>query len=327
MMIPRIFIGRTGIEISRAAFGCARLGGTVERFDEREAFAVLDRAFDAGINFFDTADIYAQGNSERLLGKAFRGRRDQVVLATKGGYVFSTAASFLSKLKPLVRKLLKFRPGLVKMARKARGSQMRQDFSREHLARALDASLRRLGTDYVDLYQLHSPSTEVLRDGSVFATLEAFRTAGKIRSFGVSILQPGHGHDCLRADALQIESHFLKPAAIRDIVPAAAARGVTTLARQPFGSGLLTRSMATWTADDFAGDAAALATARARMQRIAALGDPTELALRHLLHHSGFSAVLFATTRLAHLEKNLRALEAPPLTGGDLAELENAVFS
>ncbi len=324
--MQRTTLARSGIEISRAAFGCARLGGTVERFDKREAIAVLNRAFDAGINLFDTADIYAQGNSEKLLGETFRGRRDQVVLATKGGYVFSTAASFLSKLKPLIRKLMKLRPGLAKMAKKARGSQIRQDFSREHLAKALDASLKRLGTDYVDLYQLHSPSAEVLTDGAVFATLESFRAAGKIRAFGVSILQQEHGFDCLGADALQVEAHFLKPAAIRGIVPAAAAKGVATLARQPFGSGLLARSPELWAADDFGGDATLLAGARERMKRIAALGEPTELALRYLLHHSGFSAVLFATTRLENLAKNLKTLASPALAESDVKQLENILF-
>ena len=98
-------LGRSGISISAAGFGCARLGGTVERFDEKESLQVLGRAFDAGINFFDTADIYAQGNSERLLAKAFAGKRDRVILASKGGYVFSSAAGFVSKLKPLLRKL------------------------------------------------------------------------------------------------------------------------------------------------------------------------------------------------------------------------------
>lgn len=318
---------RSGLKVSRAAFGCARIGGTVERFDKREAVAVLNRAFEAGINFFDTADIYAQGNSEKLLGETFRSRRGGVILATKGGYVFSTAASFLSKFKPLIRKLMKLRPGLAKMANKARGSQIRQDFSREHLSKALDASLQRLGTDYVDLYQLHSPSAAVLNDGSVFATLESFRKAGKIRAFGVSILEQEHGFQCLNADALQIEAHFLKPAAVRGIVPAASAAHVATIARQPFGSGLLTRTPDLWTTDDFGGDAARLDAARTRIRRIAALGDPSELALRYLLHHSGFSAVLFATTRMSNLEKNLRALGAPPLSEADVKHLDSIIFS
>ena len=318
---------RSGLKISRAAFGCARLGGTVERFDKREATAVLNRAFDSGINVFDTADIYAQGNSEKLIGETFRNRRDQVILATKGGYVFSTAASFLSKLKPLIRKLMKLRPGLARMAKKARGSQMRQDFSREHLINALDASLRRLGTDYVDIYQLHSPPADVLEDGSVFEILESLRKAGKIRAFGVSILEPEHGFKCMGADALQIEAHFMKPEAIRGIVPAAAIKNVGTFARQPFGSGLLTRSPETWTTDDFGGKLERLELARTRVRKISALGDPCELALRYLLHHSGFSAVLFATTRLANLEKNLRILEMPPLSESDVKQLESIIFS
>jgi len=318
---------RSGLKISHAAFGCARLGGTVERFDKHEAIAVLNRAFDAGINLFDTADIYAQGNSEKLLGETFRGRRDKVILATKGGYVFSSTASFLAKLKPLIRKLMKLRPRLAKMAQRARASQIRQDFSREHLLKALDASLLRIGTDYVDIYQLHSPSEDVIKDGSVFDTLESLRKAGKIRAFGVSILQPEHGFQCMNADALQIEAHLLKPQAIRGIVPSAAGRNVATFARQPFGSGLLTRASETWTVDDFGGNIDRLELARKRIRRISELGDPCELALRYLLHNSGFSAVLFATTRLANLEKNLRILEMPPLSESDVKQLESIIFS
>ena len=327
MNLPLRPLGSSGLSVSAAGLGCARLGGTAERFDEKESLWILARAREAGINFFDTADIYAQGHSERLLGRAFAGCRDRVVLASKGGYMFSSAAGFVARFKPLLRKLLKFRPGLASAVRKARGGQMRQDFSPAHLTAAVEASLRRLGTDYLDLYQLHSPPAEVLREGAIFTTLGMLKTAGKIRSYGVSCLFAEDAALCLAAgvSALQIEASVAKPAAFLSALPATNQAGVATIVRQPFGSGLLLRSPDSWTADDFGGDPGALDAARARLAALRSLGDPTDWTLRYLLRRPDVTTVLFATTRREHLEKNLRILAAPPLTSEETALIDRVL--
>lgn len=156
-------LGKTGISISEIGFGTWGLGGTsggsvsYGPTEDAESRSALRAALDKGINFFDTADLYGFGHSETLLGDYFHTFRDKVIIASKGG--FSDAKS--------------------------------QDFSPEYLREALEGSLRRLRTDYVDLYQLHSPSLEelALQPGAVHL-LNDLQQEGKIRAWGISARSP-----------------------------------------------------------------------------------------------------------------------------------------
>lgn len=300
------------VVISKAVFGTSRLGGTIERFDKREALDILRRVLDAGVHTFDTADIYAQGNSERLLAEAFQGRRDQVVYATKGGYVLSGKARLLAKVKPLVRHFMKLKPGLTKAAGRARGGQMARNFSRDHLTRAVEASLRRLRTDVIDIYQLHSPTVDYLRNSDAFETLADLKQAGKIRAYGVSLLSWsdlslcfGRGVSCVQVEA---------GPGCRWVLPDRSVRlgddEIFLVGRQILGGRVLFEP-------PVAGPAATLRE----------LGDPVELLLRYHLHHSPFDAFLFATTRLAHANRNLEFFRRPPLDADILAALESNLNS
>jgi aryl-alcohol dehydrogenase-like predicted oxidoreductase len=129
-------LGRSGIQVSPMGFGCWAIGGPYwageqplgwGEVDDEESVRALHRALDLGVNFFDTADIYGTGHSERVLGRALAGRRDEVVIATKFGNLGDEATR----------------------------QHLGTDTSPDHVARACEASLRRLGTDHVDLYQLH----------------------------------------------------------------------------------------------------------------------------------------------------------------------------
>jgi aryl-alcohol dehydrogenase-like predicted oxidoreductase len=319
--MKRIPLPHAGFEISQAIFGTSRLGGTIERYDKQEALAILRTAAEGGINCFDTADIYGQGNGERLLAEAFRQRRDEVLIATKGGYVLSGKGRLLAKIKPLVRRFLKGRPGLAKAAGKARGGQMRQDFSRAHLTAAVEASLKRLRSDRIDLYQLHSPDPATLAAGEVFETLAGLKQAGKIRAYGVSLLAWAEVPSCLGRGVswVQVDGGILAGKSAVELCRVARAAGTAVIARQAFGSGLLNRDPDGWTAADFAGDPAVLAAARERLRAIAAAGDPFEIVLRQLAHHSPFDGFLLATTRLPHLQANLRALARPAFTPAELS--------
>lgn len=315
------------LNISKAVFGTSRLGGTVERYDKREALAILGEVLDGGVTCFDTADIYAQGNSERLLSEAFRKRRDQVVYATKGGYVLSGKARLLSKVKPLVRGFLKARPGLTKAAGRARGGQMKKDFSREHLTRAVEASLSRLKTDRIDIYQLHSPGPGDLTAGDAFATLAGLKAAGKIRAFGVSVLSWDDVPHCLGHGVswIQVDADLLGGNDHAEMIQRARADKVMLLARQAFGSGLLSRDPASLAPTDFGGNEASLSKAQAIIERVRQFGDPHEVVLRYIHHHSDFGAFLFATTRMENLRANLRALQMSGFSDED-AEALNAVL-
>lgn len=155
-------LGETGLTVSEIGFGTWGLGGNAYGVaDDQESKKALEVAFDKGINFYDTADLYGNGHSEELLGEVFSARRDQVVIATKGGTLPHTTFD------------------------------MPQDFSPNYIINALEQSLKRLNTDYIDLYLLHSPRIQDIQENEdILKTLETFQSEGKIRSYGVSTRTP-----------------------------------------------------------------------------------------------------------------------------------------
>lgn len=145
------YLGRTGVQVSRLCLGCMNFGTAT---DEATSIRMIHRALDAGINFLDTANVYGRGRSEEIVGKAIKGRRDQVFLATK--------------------------------ARLPMGDGPNQaGASRYHLMKELEASLRRLGTDHVDLYQIHRPDPHTPLDETLRCLDDCIRQ-GKIRYIGTS---------------------------------------------------------------------------------------------------------------------------------------------
>jgi aryl-alcohol dehydrogenase-like predicted oxidoreductase len=160
-------LGRSGIEVSALGVGCWAIGGPFwegtqplgwGEVDDDESIRALRRALELGVSFFDTADVYGTGHSERILGRAFAGHRDEVVIATKWGNTFDEATRQLT------------------------GS----DATPGYLRSAVDASLRRLGTDRIDLYQLHLNDLPIEQALDLVETLEELVAAGKIRSYGWS---------------------------------------------------------------------------------------------------------------------------------------------
>jgi aryl-alcohol dehydrogenase-like predicted oxidoreductase len=156
-------LGATGLRVSEIGFGTWGLGGdtggavSYGPTNDETSRAALRCARAEGINFFDTADIYGFGHSEKLLGEVFENCRDQVVIASKGGFVDAG----------------------------------KKDFSPAHLRAALEKSLRRLRSDFIDLYQLHDPPITLLREQpEILELLEEFRASGKIRAWGFSARSP-----------------------------------------------------------------------------------------------------------------------------------------
>lgn len=145
------FLGRTGVRVSPLCLGAMNFGGAT---NEADSIEIIHAALDAGINFIDTADVYNAGQSEVVVGKAIRGRRDQVILATK-------------------------------VHGKVGEGPNDQGNSRLHILKGCEASLRRLGTDYIDLYQIHRPSMEIPQDETLRALDDLIR-AGKVRYIGCS---------------------------------------------------------------------------------------------------------------------------------------------
>ena len=213
--------GHTRLRVSEIGFGTWGLGGThgdsvaYGRTDDRQSLAALRRAFDRGINFYDTADFYGLGHSEQLLGAAFGGLRRHVVIATKAGFVDART----------------------------------QDFSPNHIETALDASLRRLRTDYVDLFLLHSPPLETLeRQSDTWDCVERLRGIGKARAIGISVRSPDDGLAAVAQfapDAIEVNFNLADQRALQNgLFERCAHQGVGVIVRTPLCFGFLTGAFA-----------------------------------------------------------------------------------
>lgn len=211
-------LGRTGIRVSEIGFGTWGLGGDAAGsiaygpVDRTESVAALRRAFSAGINFFDTADLYGAGRSEEVLREAFSTDRSAVVIASKVGMLDAAG---------------------------------RQDFSVEHISRAVSGSLERLGTDYIDLYQLHSPPAALLEQANgPLETLAGLKKRGLVRSVGVSVRSPADGLLALesgKVDCLQVNFNLLDQRALDSgLFEACLEKRVGVIARTPLCFGFLT---------------------------------------------------------------------------------------
>ena len=183
-MMQREF-GADGTALPVLGLGCSRIGSLGNPVPMRDIRTLLERALDLGVNLFDTADIYGQGDSEREIGKVLAGRRDRAFVVTKVGKRFSQKMRLMRPFKPLLKPLL----AKAKSAKGAvvgqRDANLATDFSPGHITAAAETSLRRLGFDSVDALLLHSPpATEITP--VVGEALAALKKAGKIRHFGIS---------------------------------------------------------------------------------------------------------------------------------------------
>jgi len=207
-------LGRSGLKVSAVGLGCNNFG---RRCSEEETRGVVHKALDLGVTMFDTADFYSAGLSEEFLGKALGARRKDIVLATKFGLPLSKGA---------------YEGGA----------------SRRYIMVAIEASLKRLGTDYIDLYQLHFPDPKTPIEETL-STLDSLQRAGKIRYAGSSNFNGWQLADAAwtartkgLAPFISAQNHYnlLDRRIEREVVPAAEAFGVGVIPYFPLASGLLT---------------------------------------------------------------------------------------
>ncbi|MDF3070940.1 MAG: aldo/keto reductase [Polyangiaceae bacterium] len=238
--------GNTSLRVSEFGLGCARIGGVFQG-NAKGFVDLLGFAFDSGITFFDTADMYSQGESESLIGQVFRGRRDQIVIASKAGYSLPSRRRWAARVKPLLRPLVR----LLKIRRDQLPSGSRgalsQDFSPNYLRSAVEGSLRRLRTDHLDILQLHSPPVEVVERGEWLPALEELQRVGKVRYFGVAVDSIEAGLAALRypgVASIQFTLNLLEQAGAEQLFPAALRQGVGGIARECLANGLLVKPAA-----------------------------------------------------------------------------------
>ena len=219
-MLDKRPFGNTGLLVAPLTFGAWSIGGPAEMggkqigwpgVNDADSLDAIRAAVDAGVNLFDTADAYGRGHSETLLGRAFKGVRDKVLISSKAGMIDDPAGFKL-------------------------------DFSRKHLAEACDGSLRRLQTDYLDIYLLHLVLDNHPLSDDIRAALEDLKRAGKIRHYGVSVQFPHQGIEQIDkqfGDSMMIEYSPLKRAGGEDVLARAKERGLGVITRGALEKGLL----------------------------------------------------------------------------------------
>ncbi|MGC4864161.1 aldo/keto reductase [Micromonospora sp. DT53] len=314
-------LGRSGITVSAIGMGCWAVGGPLwgddgqpfgwGEVDDAESIRTIHRALDLGVTLFDTASNYGAGHSERILGQALAGRRDDVVIATKFGNVSEEAT------------------------RRALGTDASPSFA----VRSLEDSLRRLGTDHVDLYQLHINALPVPAALDLVDTLEALVDQGKIRAYGWSTDDPtsaeafaAAGPNCA---AIQHDESVLRDNAA--VLTVCDKHDLASLNRGPLAMGLLTGSTRAVGTDDVRGRAPEWLewftdgrptprwAARVDQVRAALTADGRTLAqgaLGWLLARSPRTVPIPGLRTVAQAEENLATLALGPLNPDSYAEVE-----
>lgn len=309
--------GTTDLETSAVGFGTWALGS--DWWGEHEdPDRLIGRALELGITFFDTADTYGQGLNEELVGGALARSgvaREQIQISTKFGYVLDHERTDHGE------------------------SERPHDWSAEHTRRALEASLRRLGTDYVDLYQLHNPRMDAIDDDALFEELEALKATGKLRHYGVA-LGPKIGWrdegvralESRRLTSLQTVYNMLEQEPGAEFLDVAEDRGVGVIARVPTSSGLLEGHL---TADHtFDGNdhrrhrpRSWLVDGLKKVEQLDFLtrgGERTlaQVAYRFILGQPGIATVLHTVNTTAQLDEWAGSTSVAPLDDDELAAFD-----
>jgi 1-deoxyxylulose-5-phosphate synthase len=310
-------LGRTGVTVSRLALGCMSYGSPSWRpwvLTEEQAQPFFRRAIEAGINFFDTADMYSFGVSEEVTGRALRtyARMEEIVLATKVHFPMTD------------------RPNM-------------GGLSKKHVVQGCEASLKRLGVETIDLYQIHRFDAGVPLDETL-AALDHLVSQGKVRYIGASsgaayrfgkALALSDARGWARFASMQNHYNLLYREEEREMLPLCREEGIAVIPWSPLARGLLagTRASARDAAttargasDDYTGklyDAPSDADVIAAVRSVAtARGTaPAEVALAWLLSRPGVTAPIVGATKIEHLESALRALDLV-LSGDEVAALE-----
>src|SRR4051812_27142620 len=310
-------LGRTGWDVSEVSFGAWAIGGAWGDVNDDESLRALNAAIACGVNFIDTADVYGDGRSERLVAQLKKDRpRDTIYVATKAG-----------------RRLPK---------------QVTEGYNRENLVGWVDRSLKNLNTDAIDLLQLHCPPTEVYYRPEVFGILDELVKQGKLRHYGVSVEKVEEALKAIEfpgVQSVQIIFNAFRHRPAETFLPLAKQRKVGVLARVPLASGLLSGKMTRDTkfaADDqrnfnrhgeafdqgetFSGMGDHMDEAFAAVDELKKLVPPgatlAQLALRWILMNDAVTCAIPGAKRPDQADANIAAADLPPLSEQQMKAIE-----
>jgi aryl-alcohol dehydrogenase-like predicted oxidoreductase len=306
-------LGRTGMKVSTVSFGTWAIGGSWGNVDDQESLAALRRALELGVNFFDTADVYGDGRSERLLARLRRESREPFYVATKAG----------RRLDPHVA----------------------SGYNRQNLVAFVERSLANLQAETIDLLQLHCPPTEVYYQPEVFGVLDDLVKAGKLRHYGVSVEKVEEALKAIEfpeVQSVQIIFNIFRQRPADLLFAEAQRRRVGILARVPLSSGLLSGKLtraSTFAADDHRafnrhgesfdrGETFSGLDFDLGLQAVEALrplvppgATMAQLALRWILMFPAVTCAIPGAKRPAQVEENACAADLPPLPESTLKQI------
>jgi aryl-alcohol dehydrogenase-like predicted oxidoreductase len=304
-------LGRTGWKVSTISFGAWAIGGTWGPVEDRESIKALNRAVDLGVNFFDTADVYGDGRSERLLAKLKKERKEQIIIATKAG----------RRLDP----------------------HTASGYTAKNLTAFIERSLVNLDVDAIDLVQLHCPPTEVFYMPEVFSALEDLAKAGKLHYYGVSVEKVEEALKAIEypgVQSVQIIFNIFRQRPAELFFKEAERKQVGILARLPLSSGMLAGKMTrktTFSADDhrkfnrqgeafdrgetFSGvDYETGLKAVEELRQLVPSGmSMAQMAMRWILMHEAITCAIPGAKRPDQVEENVKTADLPPLDEGLMA--------
>jgi aryl-alcohol dehydrogenase-like predicted oxidoreductase len=300
-------LGETGMRVSEISLGTWALGGEWGDVAEDDAYAALNRAVDLGVNFLDTADVYGDGRSEKLIGRLLRDRpNEEIFVATKAG----------RRLNP----------------------HTAEGYNHKNLSNFVERSLQNLGVDALDLLQLHCPPTEAYGQDSTFEALDRLQEDGKVRNYGVSVEKVEEARMALsypNVKTVQIIFNVFRQKPDEEFFPLAEERNIGILARVPLASGLLSGKMSAgrvFAEDDhrffnregeafdrgetFSGvDFETGLQAAEELKQVVPDGHTlAQFALRWILMHPAVSCAIPGGKNPSQVEDNVAAAQMPPLS-------------
>jgi aryl-alcohol dehydrogenase-like predicted oxidoreductase len=307
-------LGNNGLKISEVGLGCWQLGADWgSKIGKKKAFDILNEAVNNDINFFDTADVYGDGRSEKLIGEFLKSSSSDVKIATK----FGRSADVFP-----------------------------DNYTEKALRRAIENALKRLNIDCIDLLQLHCIPTEELKNGAIFDWLRALKQEGKITHFGASVESVEQGLICIEEEelqSLQVIFNVFRQKLVKQLLPEASKKGIGIIVRLPLASGLLSGKFNKTTlfqkddhrnynkngeafnvGETFAGLPFEIGVELSEELKAFCPNNMslTEMSLRWILDHKEVTTIIPGASSNQHVLQNSRTSSLPPLSKQIMQNLE-----